>query len=227
MQQSARDKKAAEQVPAIREEIETFKKELAEKEQDQTRLILKAPVAGIVLPPPLTPSRDDPEERLPTWSGTPLDRQNKGARLDLGVLFCQIGDPKKLEAIMVIDGADRSLVDERQEPPQAVDIKLDGFPAPSETIHSYIKRVAEQELRVAPKRLSNKAQGELPTKTDPTTGVERPMSTSYQASAPFDDPRGQYQIGACGQGRVYTKWISLGARLWRMLTHTFNFKLGQ
>ena len=52
------------------------------------------------------------------------------------------------------------------------------------------------------------------------------MSTSYQASAPIDDPNGQYKIGLRGQARVQTKWISLGSRLWRLLTHTFNFKLG-
>ena len=51
------------------------------------------------------------------------------------------------------------------------------------------------------------------------------MSTSYQARAPIDDPDEQYRLGLRGQARVQTKWISLGARLWRLLTHTFNFKL--
>ncbi len=52
------------------------------------------------------------------------------------------------------------------------------------------------------------------------------MSTQYQARAPIDDPDGKYRIGLRGQARVHTKWISLGARLWRLLSHTFNFKLG-
>ena len=120
---------------------------------------------------------------------------------------------------MVIDQTDRNLIEEGQ----AVDIKLEGFP--SVTIHSTIKEIAESALKVTPKRLSTKSGGELPTKTNPQTGAEEPMSTTYQARAPIDDPAGQYRLGLRGQARVHTKWISLGARLWRLVTHTFNFKL--
>ena len=101
-----------------------------------------------------------------------------------GTLFCQVGDPKKLEAVLVIDQADRNLILDGQHQP--VDIKLEGFAGV--TIPSEIAEVAESELKIAPRRLSNKSQGELATKTDPQTGVERPMSTSYQARAPIDDP---------------------------------------
>ena len=69
---------------------------------------------------------------------------------------------------------------------QAVDIKLEGFP--STTLHSQIAEIAESELKVSPQRLSSKSGGELATKTDPQTGAERPMSTSYQARTPIDDP---------------------------------------
>jgi putative peptide zinc metalloprotease protein len=223
LQQSPRDHQAAEQVPAVKEALRAFKKQLAQKRRDRERLLLTAPVEGTVLPPPLTPRRGDPDERLPTWAGTPLEPDNLGAHLDQGTLFCQVGDPRKLEAILVIDQADRNLIDDREHP--AVDIKLEGFAAT--TIHSNIAQVSEDPLKVAPKRLSNKSQGELATKTDTETGVERPMSTSYQASAPFDDPNGQYRLGLRGQARVYTKWVSLGSRLWRLVSHTFNFKLGE
>jgi putative peptide zinc metalloprotease protein len=223
LRQSPRDHRAAEQVPAVKEAIGAFKKQLAQKMRDRQRLLLTAPTDGTVLPPPLTPRREDPDERLPTWSGTPLDPDNLGAHLDQGTLFCQVGDRTKLEAIMVIDQADRNLIDDREHP--EVDIKLEGFA--STTIRSNIAQVSGDPLKIAPKRLSNKSQGELATKTDMQTGVERPMSTSYQASAPFDDPNGQYSLGLRGQARVYTKWISLGSRLWRLVAHTFNFKMAE
>ena len=163
-----------------------------------------APVAGTVLPPPLTPRREENDEKLPAWSGTPLDRENLGALLEQGVLFCQVGDPKRLEAVLVVDQADRNLVREGQ----SVDIKLEGFP--STTLHSKITEIAESELKVTPQRLSTKSGGELPTKTDPHTGVEKPMSTSYQARVPIDDPDGLIRLGLRGQARVYTDWLSLG-----------------
>jgi hypothetical protein len=130
-----------------------------------------------------------------------------------------VGDPKVLEAVMVIDQTDRNLIEEGQD----VDIKLEGFP--SVTLHSAIKEIAQSSLKVTPKRLSTKSGGELPTKTNPQTGAEEPMSTTYPARAPIDDPAGQYRLGLRGQARVHTKWISLGERLWRLITHTFNFKL--
>ena len=74
-----------------------------------------------------------------------------------------------------------------------MNIKLEGFP--SVTIHSTIKEIAESALKITPKRLSTKSGGELPTKTNPQTGAEEPMSTTYQARAPIDDPAGQYRLG--------------------------------
>ena len=173
---------------------------------------------GIVLPPPLMPSREDPEEKLSMWSGTPLDPENLGATLEPNVLFCQIGDPKRLEAELVVDQSDRNLIEEDQD----VDIKLEGFS--SITIHGKIEKISGSELKVSPPRLSTKHGGELPTKTDPH-GVERPQSTTYEARVPIEDPEVEYPLGQRGQARVYTRWISLGDRLWRLLGQTFNFKM--
>ena len=85
--------------------------------------------------------------------------------------------------------------------------------------------ISEPEMKVSPQRLSKKAGGDLDTKTDPNTGAEKPMSTSYPARVPIDDPDGKYEIGLRGQARVYTAPIPLGTRLWRLVTHTFNFKM--
>jgi putative peptide zinc metalloprotease protein len=222
IRQAFLDPHAADQIPQITEQIAALKDELKQQRSDKRRLRLTAPVAGTVFAPLWTPRRDDPNEKLHTWYGTPLEKENLGARLVERTLFCQVGDPHKLEAVMVIDETDRSLVHNDED--QAVDIKLEGYAGL--TIESKIVEVAESELKIVPKRLTTKSQGEVPTKTDPQTYVERPMSTSYQARAPIDDPKGEYRIGLRGQAKVHTRWLSLGARLWRLLTHTFHFKLG-
>ena len=207
------------QIPQVQEALNAVEDQLKEKKRDQDRLQLRAPAAGTVLPPPITPRREQSDEKLPTWSGTPLDRENLGALLEPGVLFCQVGDPKRLEAVLVVDQTDRNIV--RKD--QSVDIKLEGFP--STTLHSTIAEIAESELKQSPQRLSTKSGGELPTKIDPQTGVEIPMSTSYQARVPIDDPEGRFCLGLRGQARVYTAWLPIGARLWRLVAHTFNFKM--
>jgi putative peptide zinc metalloprotease protein len=217
-QQSARDTHAADQMEQVQESLNSVDEQLKEKLRDQQRLKLVAPVAGMVLPPPITPQREQNDEKLPVWSGTPLDRENLGATLEREVVFCQVGDPKRLEAVLVVDQTDRNIVHDNQ----SVDIKLEGYP--STTLHSKIEEIAESELKISPHRLSTKSGGELPTKTDPH-GVERPMSASYQARVPIDDPEGLVTLGLRGQARVYTDWLPLGTRLWRLVAHTFNFKM--
>ena len=213
------DPHAQAEIPTVKEAFDAAEEQFQKKDADLKRLCLKAPIAGVVLPPPLTPRREDPEEHLPTWSGTPLEKENLGALLQEGVLFCQIGDPRKLEAVLVIDQADRNYV----RPDQRVDIKIDELP--HDTFRSKIDEIAESELKISPQRLSNKSGGELATKTDPRSGAERPMSTSYQARVPLDDETGLLRLGLRGTARIHTDWLPLGTRLWRFITHTFNFKL--
>jgi putative peptide zinc metalloprotease protein len=219
MQQSFHDNRAADQIPQVQEALSSVEDQLKEKARDQQRLRLVAPAAGTVLPPPIVPRHEQNDEKLATWSGSPLDPENVGTLLERGVLFCQVGDPKRLEAVLVVDQADRNIIREGE----TVDVKLEGFP--STTWQSEIKEIAESELKVTPQRLSTKSGGELPSKTDPHTGVESPMSTSYQARVPIDDPEGLVRLGIRGQARVYTDWLPLGTRLWRLVAHTFNFKM--
>jgi putative peptide zinc metalloprotease protein len=217
--QGFNDPHAQAEIPATQEALKAAKEQLQNKEADSERLCLKAPIAGSVLPPPLTPRRDDPDGQLPTWSGSPLEKENLGAFLQENVLFCQIGDPRKLEAVVIIDQADRNLV--RKD--QRVYVKIDELP--HDTFTSKVAEIAESELKISPQRLSNKAGGELATKTDPHSGVERPVSTSYQARVPLDDNTGLMRLGLRGTARIQTDWIPLGTRFWRFLSHTFNFKL--
>ena len=69
------------------------------------------------------------------------------------------------------------------------------------------------------------AGGDLASKTDPTTGIEHPQSTSYEARVPLDDKDGLLRLGMRGRGKIHVQWVSLGSRLWRFVIHTFNFKL--
>jgi putative peptide zinc metalloprotease protein len=222
MQQSIRDFHVAGQLPQLHEALAAAEDELKEKRADAKRLRLVAPVAGTVFGPPVTTRHDDPDEKLGTWGGTPLDAENLGAFLE-PVLFCQVGDPTKLEAVLVVDQADRNLI-RAGEDGSKVELKLEGYPAL--TLHGKVAEISESELRICPPALSTKHNGNVPTKTDPHTGVEKPMSTCYEARVPFDAPDGSFRLNLCGEARVHTAPLSLGSRLWRLINHTFNFKLG-
>ena len=73
---------------------------------------------------------------MPSWSGTPLDEENYRPFLKEGALFCLVGDPRKLEAVLVIDQGDIDYVKENQE----VDLKFDALP--HDTLHGKIERIS-------------------------------------------------------------------------------------
>jgi putative peptide zinc metalloprotease protein len=212
------DPKARLQIPQVQKSLASVKEQLKEKEHDRARLDLTAPASGTVLPPPEEAERESPDEKLPTWSGTPLEPRNAGAFLAESTLFVLIGDPRKMEAKLVIDQADVEFVAEGQR----VDIKLDELPG--ETLEGEITEISPEPLKVSPKNLSNKSGGELATKTD-ESGMERPLSTSYQVTVPLDDPEGLLRIGLVGRGRVHAIPQTLGQRRGRYLSQTFNFRL--
>ncbi len=217
--QSAIDRRADSEIAAVRKALEATAEQLEKRKRDLARLKLTAPIDGTVLPPPETPKRDSIEGELQAWSGTPLRPENVGATLDQRTLFCQIGDPQQLEAILVIDQIDRNII----HAGQTVDLKVDELP--DEVIRTKIRDVAESEMRETSPRLSNKHGGEVSTKTEEHSGIERPISASYQANAPIDDRNGVMLLGLRGTGRIRTEWIPLGTRFWRFIAHTFNFKI--
>ena len=215
------DRTAANEIDQVAEALATVDNQLRQKLEDKQRLTLTAPRAGTVLPPPWKPKEEDPGGQLATWAGTPLERQNVDCFLTEGTLFCQIGDPELMEAILVVDQADIDFIKEGQR----VEIKLDELP--HDLFEGQVVEIAKIDLKVSSRRLSTKGGGELATKTDPS-GIERPMSTSYQVRVPLDDPGHLLRLGLRGQGKVHMgveDWQTLGQRFWRFITQTFNFRL--
>ena len=218
--QSHFDPGSETQIPQYEKACEAIEAKLDEKKKDKAALTIRAPRAGTVMPPPRHGSQEAPGGQLSDWSGTPLMKRNLGAFLQAKppVLFCQIGDPEKMEATLVIDQSkvDFVAVDDK------VEIKLDELP--HDVLDGVIDEIAADELEVSPRNLSAKAGGELPTQTD-DTGAERPLNPSYQARVFLDDPEGLLRPGFRGRAKIHTKPQTLGRRAWRLISETFSFKL--
>jgi putative peptide zinc metalloprotease protein len=210
--------------PAIRREVlaaeamlATVKQQLAEKQRVACRLELVSPREGIVY---AAPSRDLPDapSRLPRWSGAPTEPHNQGAFLEKRDVFCRVGDPRQLTAVLVIDQHDVELV----QPGQDVVVQLDS--QPWRTISSELKEVSRVEMEASPRRLSVHEGGELATRSD-ERGVQRTLHASYQGRVPLSDVGLDVPLGATGRAKIFTGWRPLGVRLWRFLEQTFHFEL--
>ena len=212
------DDAAGFELDSAQEALTTIETHLAIRKADLARLKVTAPVSGIMIPPPAIFRSAKEDGKLPSWQGTPLEQQNIGAYLAQGVPICHVGDPGKLEAIIVIDQADIEFVRAGQD----VELYLEG--QPGEVITSKIEQVSKQDLQTSPRGLSNKAGGGLPTTTD-ATGRERPMSITYQASAMLDDTDAVLYVRTRGKAKINAGYRTLATRIWRYLSHTFNFEL--
>ncbi len=206
------------EISQIEESLQAVEDQLQQKKLDQERLNLHAPIAGTVLPPPWREKKPGPEGQLPSWSGTPLQERNLGAPLDEGAVFCLIGNPNKMEAILYIDQGDIDFVKKGQD----VEIKLDELPF--DVYEGTIAEIAPSESKFLPKQITTKSGGELATTTD-ESGVEKPMSTSYQARVLIDDPDDLMRLGLRGRAKIHTARQTLGQRIWRGLNQLLNFKL--
>lgn len=212
------DDEASTKTQELKESLAKTEDQIKEQASEAARLTLRASKAGTVMPPPWRAHKPGPEGQLPAWSGSPLEPKNLGAPLDEGTIFCLVGDPKKMEAVLYVDQGDIDFVTVGQE----VEIKLDQLPF--ETFEGQIKDVAPGESKFSPERLSTKAGGELATRTD-ASGVEKPMSASYQSLVLMDDPKEELRVGLRGRAKIHTAPQTLGQRFKRIINQLINFKL--
>ena len=119
---------------------------------------------------------------------------------------------------MVVDQSEVEFL----KPGQPVDLKLDAFPY--QTFSGQVEQIAETHIEAGSERLSVKAGGQVPTKTD-ESGREMPISTSYEVQMTLDDPDGTFTPGMRGTARIKVGSRTVGQWLLRLLWQTFNFRM--
>ena len=212
------DSAAGMEIGTVEESLKSVQEQLVKKRQYQRELVLKAPRAGLVLPPETVEERPDPNGRLPGWSGSSLSKKNLGATFAEGTVFCMVGDTDQFEAVMIVDQTEVEFVNRGQP----VELKLDAFPF--ETFTGTVDEIAETHIEVGSERLSVKAGGSIPTTTD-AMGREVPISTSYEVLMRVDDPDNVLTPGMCGNARITVGRRTVGQWLWRLFWQTFNFRM--
>lgn len=209
------DPKAAAEIPAAVELLTGLQATLDQRKEDRKRLTLAAPVDGVVLAPERQSATAE-NDKLPTWSGTPLDEFNRGSYLETGTLLCLVGEPDRLEAVLVVDQAETESVRVGQR------VALQPEQSPGKVLWGTISTVSEGGLETAPRRLA--LQGELAVRQD-RSGVKRPLRASYQARVSLDPRQTTLVAGGAAQARIHSAWRCLAARGYRWLLQTFRFDL--
>ncbi|NCA10381.1 biotin/lipoyl-binding protein [bacterium] len=212
------DPAAGLEIGTVEESLKSIEEQLEKKKKNRAELVLRAPRAGVVLPAPGLKQPPEATGRLPAWSGGALDPKNIGALFAEGTVLCLVGEPGKLEAVMVVDQSEVEFVGRGQH----VDLRLDAFPW--QTFTGTVEELAESHLETSSERMSVKAGGLVPTETD-ETGREQPISTSYEAMMSLDDTQAVLTPGMRGTARIQVGSRTVGQWLLRLLWQTFNFRM--
>ena len=201
-----------DQLPAARKALADLQEQWSQKQRELARLRLVAPIAGVVIPPPARPKMLVPSE-LSEFAGTPLDAQNLGCRLEAGTLFCQVGEPDRLEALVIASEADV----ERLRPGQRVRISLHMTPGDIRT--GRVEEVARLNASELPSELI--AADLLPVRRG-ADGRPRPLGNYYQAVVSLDDSPAPVLTNAVGWAKIRVDPQPFGLHLYRALRSTFR-----
>jgi len=110
--------------PQAREALKSTEEQLAGPSGRSTAAHFARALRRLRAAAPQRSQRKTREGQLQRWTGIALDESNLGCRLDSQVLLCRIGDPRRLEAALVVDQAEVEFVQEGM----SVDMKLDELP---------------------------------------------------------------------------------------------------
>ncbi|MFK7736822.1 MAG: hemolysin D [Pirellulaceae bacterium] len=214
------DQQARAQLESLMESVKSREKLFSDIQRKISMLTIKSAVTGVIMrsPEKQTPPEVEQAEQLPSWSGNPFDEVNREAVLSDSDLLCLVGDPKRMEAIIIVDQHDIDLVELGVD----VDIKIES--ARLDTFGGKIESISEQEMQETPESLASQAGGALNTEMGPG-GRLRPISTSYQARVPLEGVEVPLRAGYRGQAKIYVGWKSVGWRIYRFLTRTFRLEM--
>ncbi|MDR3634808.1 MAG: HlyD family efflux transporter periplasmic adaptor subunit [Isosphaeraceae bacterium] len=146
-------------------------------------------------------------------------REKIGMYVKPGKPFCEVGDPHKLEAHLILDQGDIDLIAVNRR----AWVKIYGD---SEiTWKSYVGEVARRNREEVPPELSNAAGGDIATKQDEKTGAAKPITAVYEVIIPIDNSDLKLQPGLRGFAKIDGGTYTFGWWVWRLAVKTFHFTL--
>ena len=146
-------------------------------------------------------------------------KETVGQWVKPGKPFCEVGDPRRLEAHLIIDQSDIHLI----KTGSIAWIKIDG--RAEHTFKSQITEIAKRSREEVPTELSDMAGGQVASKPDPKTGTAKPLTAVYEVIIPIDNPDLMLEPGLRGAAKLDGGRYTIAWWLMRWWNKIFNFQL--
>jgi putative peptide zinc metalloprotease protein len=206
----------AAQLQVAEEMLADVEQQLRQRQKDELALILRAPVAGLVMAPPEVPDRASSDGRLSAWAGLPTEGENGECFLERGTLLCLVGDPSRQEAELFIDETDVEFVRIEQR------VRMQFAVAPTAIVTGRVVEIAKRNILTVPNELA--AQQDLANRPD-ASGSRRPVRTSYSVRVRLDEHDVNLLAGSRGRAKISVEPRSLAKRLVHALRRTLTVEL--
>jgi putative peptide zinc metalloprotease protein len=207
-----RDPPLGDQLPAAEKRLADLNEQVAQKRRELARLVLVAPVAGTVLPPPPR-FADAADEHLVSFAGTPQQAQNLGCYLETGTLLCTIGDPQQIEVLAIVDESAVQGLREGQV------VRLALAQIPGQILYGRVQEVSRIQSDDLPPQIVAERMIPLHTRSD---GRVQPLHTYYQAVVALDPHDQTPLLGAIGWAKIEVDPQPLWLRAYRGLRGTLR-----
>ncbi|QEG21175.1 HlyD family efflux transporter periplasmic adaptor subunit [Mariniblastus fucicola] len=191
--------------------------EVQSRKESQLKLVAARDGQIIEAPNVAAPPANEFGAPLQRWSGTPLDPQNRNAFLEASTLFCIVGDPNQMQAMLVVDESDIKLVDVGQK----VQLMLDEFPG--ERFEGEVINVSRDSLSELPRELSITNGGKVAVEPN-QNGGESPLLTSYEVFVSLHGDHRHLLTGFRGNAKIEVSSLPLGQQLVRYVQTVINFR---
>lgn len=212
------DETAWDLLPSLEESVRILKQRFDRLQSDVDKLVIRAPRAGVLLAPLDRHLSVEESDQLPQWSGSPFSQRNIGAWLQSATALGQIGEPERLEAVLVI-GQDQL---EFVAPGDEIDVLMPH--QQHSPIATQVKRIAATKIEQLAPELDQRFGGPIASTVD-ASGRAQPQQATYEVSCSIVDENDHFAIGQVGQARVLAGRRNLGQRLIRYAQQTFAFEL--
>jgi len=146
-------------------------------------------------------------------------RESTGSWVRPDKAFCEIANPKKLQAQVIIDQGD---VDLLQTGSKAW-VKIYGLS--ERTYRTEIAEIASRNRDEIPAELSNVGGGEIAAEQDKKTGKIKSVSAVFELLLPLDNEDLTLHVGQRGFAKIDGGTSTLAWFIWRTLSKTFHFAL--
>lgn len=203
------------------QKLAMLKQDVVEYEQQISHLTITSPADGVLVAPARRPKQASKrnETALGTWFGAPLDEMNRNAFLTESTAIAGIAPDENYQAVLLVDQADRRDLFVGQP----VDFKLEHIP--DLTFSGTVAEISKRELEFAPRVLSNKYGGVLPTVTDSQGREKISSGVAYQAKVVLDQETSLLLSGMRGHARFLVSSRTAADWLWQYCRRTFHFRL--